>query len=208
MAKKKAKTVREKGKKKKTAKKKSVKKKTTKKKPAKKKTVKKRTLKKKTAPKKSLKKKTNRKRPPKKAASPSPQKTTKTRRTEPLLNRQEEAIKRYKEKVKLATVLPLSRYPQEEQGGATGDAMDSIDSNIPVEEATSESNHDLTSGPKLLEEHNTDDEFEDNSEGDYNYGWGYNDAFDRPEDISNHDAEDDEDELYTKGAESHRKDKS
>ena len=46
-------------------------------------------------------------------------------------------------------------------------------------------------------EYNPDDESDDSSEGDYSYGWGYNDAFDKPEDEEKNEL--DEDERYAHG---------
>ena len=54
------------------------------------------------------------------------------------------------------------------------------------------------SGPKLNEEYNPDDEDEDLGQGDYSYGWGYNDAFDSPDEDEEPEILD-EDELYARG---------
>ena len=49
------------------------------------------------------------------------------------------------------------------------------------------------------EEYNMDDEFADGVEGDYEYGWEHNDAFDKPDTISEESPYEDEDAAYIKG---------
>ncbi len=57
---------------------------------------------------------------------------------------------------------------------------------------------------KMSEEYNMDDELLENSEEDYEYGWEHNDAFDKPDDISNESLHEDEDEIYIRGTNSNK----
>ncbi len=49
------------------------------------------------------------------------------------------------------------------------------------------------------EEFDPEDDDELKTEGSYSYGWGYNDAFDKPEDVDLESNPDDEDEQYAMG---------
>ena len=67
-------------------------------------------------------------------------------------------------------------------------------------EQTEEKSENFVSDNQL-EEYNPDDEDEREEEGSYNYGWGYNDSFDDPEEesLASEYGDLDEDELYAKG---------
>ena len=78
------------------------------------------------------------------------------------------------------------------------DAMESVDGEGAVD-GEGQGQEDFSSGPKLAEEYNTDDEFGESDGGDFVYGWGHNDAFDRPEDVEEKMGQEDEDERYARG---------
>jgi hypothetical protein len=52
---------------------------------------------------------------------------------------------------------------------------------------------------KLVDDYNPDDEIAEESEGEYGYGWGYNDSFDKPDEEFTEEEEMDEDLKYAKG---------
>ena len=99
----------------------------------------------------------------------------------------------------------------------TTEAVEVVEKPVAVEEVPLEDAEEVpevaasetTDTPdSLTEEYNPDDEDEDPSEGTYGYGWGYNDAFDKPEDedVVAKDAVD-EDERYAAGLDKESKSK-
>ena len=181
--KKKAKVVRKKGAKKNP--KKKVSKKTTPKKKSGKKTTKKKAAKRKTPPRKET---TAPKKAPRAVAPPKRAKPT----PPPPGAIKEEAVRRYREGRR------LYNFTGPEEGPVGDDAMESLDEESSVDGPMGRP-EDFSSGPKLVEEYNMDDEFEDDNGEDYVYGLGHNDAFDRPEEVEKEDDEEDEDERYTRG---------
>ena len=81
-----------------------------------------------------------------------------------------------------------------------GDVMDNIDPTASLENTTKDGEYSqATTGPKLSEEYNIDDEQDYEDDEDYKFGWGHNDAFDKPEEVSEEPSYADEDEQYVKG---------
>ena len=66
----------------------------------------------------------------------------------------------------------------------------------PAESGSDSSKNDPPTSPKLSEE--VDPEDDDQSNGEYSFGWGYNDAFDKPDEEEEPEILD-EDELYARG---------
>ena len=66
----------------------------------------------------------------------------------------------------------------------------------PAGEGTDRVKSDPPTTPKLSEE--VDPEEEDTQAGEYSFGWGYNDAFDKPDEEEEPEILD-EDELYARG---------
>ena len=95
----------------------------------------------------------------------------------------------------------------EEKNRSSEDAMENVDDLVSVEDSPYKNEGDsFREMSDTTKEYNPDDEFEDESEGDYNYGWEYNDAFDKPDKASEESDDDDEDELYVKGSKSDNED--
>ena len=113
-----------------------------------------------------------------------------------------EAIARYKEKqqAELNEDLKdsLENYEIEDKIEAIQEQQFETIEEAETETPQAESFRDA--GPSLEEEYNPDDEPEEDS--DYGFGWGYNDAFDKSEDVEEETKKEeiiDEDELYAKG---------
>ena len=76
---------------------------------------------------------------------------------------------------------------------------------VPFEEVT-ETSEGFDANNKVADDRNAEDfsedeDQEDSKEGQYGYGWGYNDGFDSPDDEDDKEYMD-EDELYASGSES------
>ena len=85
---------------------------------------------------------------------------------------------------------------------AENEAIENIDNVPSTENASENSDNDRSNSGQELEEYkedNEDGEFDDENSGNYEYGWGYNDAFDSPEELSEESEHEDEDERYAKG---------
>ncbi|MCY4645063.1 MAG: histone protein [Bacteriovoracales bacterium] len=183
-------------KKKGTKKKSSSKKKVTKKKIRKKTVSKKKVLKKKAKgnkTNKSKKKKATKKKAPKKTLSPSSQALSDVLSKLP----KDKAIEKYRKEQK-----PDATSEELEDDGLSRTGDEDMDSEALIDEK--ESPQTPSEGPRqpegslLSDEYNTDDE-PDDGEGDYAYGWGYEDALDDPESVHEQQGGLDEDEAYALG---------
>ena len=194
---------------KKTAKKKVAKKaakKTTKKKVAKK--AVKKTTKKKVA--KKVAKKTTKKKVVEKTAKKTITKTT-TKKTkleskpgkkqeekQNLSISKEDAIKKYKESLVKSEPIIEEEIIDEGMEPEIVESKLGDENEVLAGDATQAENYSNFDNNNV-EEYNPDDEDDELETGEYNYGWGYNESFDDPEQASKESSCEDEDEAYAKG---------
>ena len=186
------------------AKKKKVAKKATKKKVAKKvtkkKVAKKATKKKvaKKAAKKKVAKKVAKKKVAKKVTTKAIPKSAQEESSKSDVISKEEAIKKYKASLKPE---PTSTDDDILDEGMAPEIVESEfkdDTEVLAGGATQAESYN-TFDNNQVEEYNPDDEEDDLNSEEHNYGWGYNDSFDNPEEASSESVYEDEDEAYAKG---------
>ena len=109
----------------------------------------------------------------------------------------EEAIKKYKETLAKSEPVVEEEIVDDEMEPETvesefGDENEVLAGDAPAENYSSFDNNNV-------EEYNPDDEEDELESGEYNYGWGYNNSFDDPEEASQESNIEDEDEAYARG---------
>ncbi len=117
----------------------------------------------------------------------------------------EEAIVKYQEQKKTMVVeesFVESPYMEDRSGKEKKSESFSFDDEDKVESFDEKKLSGVEE--KLTRDYNPDDEVEDESSGEYGYGWGYNDSFDKPDDEFTED-EEDEDLKYAKGLDKNEK---
>jgi hypothetical protein len=118
----------------------------------------------------------------------------------------EEAIEKYRKEhqIELNSDLKESEesFVQEEKAAEIVE----VSSAAPAQEVNETTETKSVNNSDSLDEYNPDDEKDDENAGNYGYGWGYNDAFDKPEDEEEAEILD-EDELYAKGLDKDDKEK-